>query len=387
MYLSYLPLAHVMERLIFAALSCVGASIGFFQGDTLKLMEDIKELRPTIFVSVPRLYNRIYDRITGGASEAGGIKAALFHHAYETKRYWLAQNYLGHALWDRLVFNGIKARLGLDRVRLFVTGSAPLAAHVKEFIRIVFGAPMIEGYGQTENAAAATATAMWDHSRIGHVGTPLACNEIKLVSVPDMGYLATDTLHGREVGEDGTVISEGLPCVGRGEVCIRGPNVFAGYYKDSVKTAEALDADGWLHSGDIGLWDMQGNLRIIDRKKNIFKLAQGEYVAAEKIENVYVKSPFVAQVFVHGDSLHSVLLAVVVPSPDHAKVWAKTTEGKHALVEGGVSAAVQDPDFTAAVLADLVRVGKEARLQVRWWPGGRREVVRLLVGEHGDNVA
>jgi long-chain acyl-CoA synthetase len=143
-----------------AALTAVGAQIGFFQGDTLKLMEDIKELRPTVFVSVPRLYNRIYDRVLGGAAEAGGIKAAMFTRAFEGKRFWLKQNYLHHSVWDPLVFDKVKARVGLDRVRLMVTGSAPLAAHVSEFLRIVFGAPLVEGYGQTECSAAATATAM-----------------------------------------------------------------------------------------------------------------------------------------------------------------------------------------------------------------------------------
>ena len=106
------------------------------------------------------------------------------------------------------------------------------------------------------------------------MGTPLASNEIKLVSVPEMGYNVTDTVHGAEVAPDGTVVNPGIPCQGRGEICYRGHNVFPGYYRDPEKTAEVLEADGWLHSGDIGLWDAAGNLRIIDRKKNIFKLAQ-----------------------------------------------------------------------------------------------------------------
>jgi long-chain acyl-CoA synthetase len=145
---------------------------------------------------------------------------------------------------------------------------------------------LFEGYGQTECAAAASLTMREDVTNIGHVGVPLACNEIKLVSVEDMGYRYDDTFHGRQLNADGSVAVKGEECNGRGEVCFRGPNVFAGYYKSPDKTAEALDADGWLHSGDIGMWTPQGYLRIVDRKKNIFKLSQGEYVAAEKIENV-----------------------------------------------------------------------------------------------------
>ncbi|TMS22323.1 Long-chain-fatty-acid--CoA ligase 1 [Larimichthys crocea] len=124
----------------------------------------------------------------------------------------------------------------------------------------------------------------------GHVGVPLPCNFVKLVDVEEMNYFASN---------------------GEGEVCIKGKNVFKGYLKDPAKTAEALDEDGWLHTGDIGKWLPSGVLKIIDRKKNIFKLAQGEYIAPEKIENVYVRSGPVAQVFVHGDSLQEINKAVL----------------------------------------------------------------------------
>jgi long-chain acyl-CoA synthetase len=133
---------------------------------------------------------------------------------------------------------------------------------------------VLEGYGQTESAAAATLTAYGDQSSTGHVGGPLANNEVKLVSVPEMDYLVTDEYHGRVVEEDGTVTSEGIPCMGRGEICYRGANIFLGYFKNPEKTAEAKDEDGWLHSGDIGMFTPEGNLKIVDRKKNIFKLSQ-----------------------------------------------------------------------------------------------------------------
>ena len=359
-HLSYLPLAHVFERIVHAAVLAEGAAIGFYQGDTLKLMDDLKELRPTIFVSVPRLWNKIYDKVTGGAAEAGGIKAALFHAAVEGKKYWLTHGgHQSHVLWDSLVFNGVKARLGMDRTRLLVTGSAPLAPHVQEFLRVLIGAPMLEGYGQTECSAACSATPMWDQGNVGHVGIPLPCCEIKLVSVPEMGYKVGDTFHDRTVDAAGAVLNPGLPCNGRGEVCVRGANVFPGYYKEPAHTAEVLDADGWLHSGDIGLWDARGMLRIIDRKKNIFKLSQGEYVAAEKLEGVYTKSHLVAQAFVYGDSLHAVLVAVVVPSEDGARLWAKSNGMEGATIE----ALAVDVKFITAVREDMVREAKAAKLQ------------------------
>jgi long-chain acyl-CoA synthetase len=130
------------------------------------------------------------------------------------------------------------------------------------------------------------------------------CCEIKLEDVPEMLYAS----------------SNALPS---GEVCVRGPCVFVGYYKMADKTAEAIDANGWFHTGDIGAWTSTGCLKIVDRKKNIFKLSQGEYVAAEKIETILSRCPLVAQVFVYGDSLQAYLVGIAVPEADEVAAWAK----------------------------------------------------------------
>ena len=349
-HLSYLPLAHVFEQLVQNALTMVGAAIGFYQGDTLKIMEDISALQPTIFPSVPRLFNRIYDKVLGGVEAAGGVKAALFKKAFADKQHYLRSNVNTHAVWDALVFRPLAARVGLGRCRLMITGSAPLAAHVMEFLRCVFSCQVVEGYGGTECGGACTVTDPLDLASLGHVGAPLASNEIKLLSVPDLGYTVADTVHGEEHDAAGAVIKAGLPCEGRGEVCVRGPNVFPGYYKDAANTAEALDADGWLHTGDIGLWDARGHLKIIDRRKNMFKLSQGEYVAAEKVETA-LQSAWVQQIFVYGDSLHSMLVAIVVPNPDTLKAWAREQGRAGAAAEPAALCA--DADVVAAVLADF----------------------------------
>jgi len=357
-HLSYLPLAHMFEKQVQTCLLQEGGSIGFFQGNTAKITSDIGALRPTLFPSVPRLYNKIYDKIMGGVAAKGGVAASLFNKGLAAKKFWLKRGYLEYGFWDGLVFNKVKAKLGLDRCRMMVTGSAPIAPHVMEFLRCVFGCMVLEGYGQTECSAACTLSRPDDQGSLGHVGAIMACNEIRLESVEEMGYSIEDTLHGRVV-EDGVVISEGIPCVGRGEVCYRGPNIFQAYYKMPEKTAEAVDAEGWLHSGDIGLWDEVGMLRIVDRKKNIFKLSQGEYVAAEKIEIAYCASPFVAQIFVYGDSLQSCLVAVVVPDADYIKVWA-AANGK----EGAAFAELcSSTELKAAVEVDLKRVGAEKKLR------------------------
>jgi long-chain acyl-CoA synthetase len=360
-HLSYLPLAHIFERLVQAAWWMCGGSIGFYQGDTLKLTDDLKALRPTVFPSVPRLYNKIYDKITGDVKKIGGTKEKIFNHAYASKKYWLnAQGSVTHSIWDKVVFKNVAAKVGLDRVRVLLTGSAPIAPHVIEFLRIVFSGSLCEGYGQTECSAAATLTSIHDQTSLGHVGGPLACNEVKLVSIPEMGYLVTDTAHGTEKDDKGVVTKQGVPCDGRGEVCYRGHNVFSGYYKDPAKTAEALDADGWLHSGDVGVWTKQGTLQIIDRKKNIFKLSQGEYVAAEKIELVYVKATIAAQVFVYGDSLHSMLLGVVIPEAEAAKMWAS----KNGVDANKPLAEIIDlPAFKEAAIAELKAQSDAAGLQ------------------------
>ncbi|KAJ3093634.1 Long chain acyl-CoA synthetase 7 peroxisomal, partial [Physocladia obscura] len=268
------------------------------------LLDDVAVLKPTIFVSVPRLLNRIYERIVAGAAAGSVFKQTLFNYAVTTKLANLkATGALTHSVWDKLVFSNTKAALG-GHVRLVVSGSAPITSDVLAFLKIAFCCPVLEGYGQTESASALTIVCQGDHDP-GHVGAPLTCNEIKLASVPEMRYTAAD---------------KPFP---RGEILLRGANVFGGYLKDEKKTRETLTSDGWLKTGDIGFIDQKGRVHIIDRKKNIFKLAQGEYVAPEKIENIYQKCNFVSQIYVHGDSLQSELVAIVVPDAEYTISFAR----------------------------------------------------------------
>ncbi|XP_002965142.2 long chain acyl-CoA synthetase 6, peroxisomal [Selaginella moellendorffii] len=294
-HISYLPLAHIYERTNIIAMAHYGASLGFYQGDILKLMDDLELLRPTVFASVPRLYNRIYDRIVTTVQSSGGLREKLFNVAFNAKRQALEKDKTPSPIWDRLVFNKIKARLG-GRVRLILSGASPISPEVLDFLRICFGACVLEGYGMTETACLISSCQEGDNTS-GHVGAPNSSCEIKLEDVTEMEYTSQDKPYPR------------------GEICVRGPSIFKGYYKDEVQTKEVLDPEGWLHTGDIGLWLPDGKLRIIDRKKNIFKLAQGEYIAPEKIENVYHKSKFVAQCFVYGDSLNASAVAIVVVDP------------------------------------------------------------------------
>lgn len=205
-------------------------------------------------------------------------------------------------LWDKLIFAKLKAMLG-GNVRYMVTGSAPIDPNVASFIKICFCVPMVEGYGLTETACAITISHPDDPVQ-GHVGGPLPSCSIRLKDVPEMGYMSTDKPYPR------------------GEVCVKGPAVFNGYYKNPEKTAECMEKDGWFLTGDVGKIYPNGSIKIIDRSKNIFKLSQGEYIAPEKLENMFMLSPFVAQSMVYGNSFQNNCVAIVVANDDTLKKWA-----------------------------------------------------------------
>jgi long-chain acyl-CoA synthetase len=343
-HISYLPLAHIYEKMLVELFMANGASIGFYSGQVLQLFEDIGKLRPTIFASVPRLFNRVYDKIRSTVKQEGGMKASLFERAYRSKLENLKRGQPPESfLWDTLVFKKVRARLG-GRVRVITSGAAPLAAEVHDFLRVCFCCPVIQGYGLTETAAASAAQRQ-DDLTSGNVGAVFPSVEMKLVDVPEMNYWAKP--------KDNKTPP-------RGEVCYRGPSVFVGYYKAEDKTKEAIDDEGWFHTGDIGQINPNGSLSIIDRKKNIFKLAQGEYVAAEYLEGVYVQSQFVQQIFVYGDSLKSVLVAIVVPKADNLKAWAKQEGIEN---HDDLEALCKSPEVKKKVLEDMTREAKEHKLK------------------------
>ncbi|KAI9064324.1 acetyl-CoA synthetase-like protein [Trametes sanguinea] len=344
--LSFLPLAHIYERVMELITVSMGGQIGYASGDPLMLLDDLRVLRPHFMPSVPRVLNRIYQSAMS-AGAAPGLKGALFRKAVATKLHNLrTKGEFHHALYDRLVFRKIHNVLG-GRVRIITSGSAPISANVMDFLKIGLLASMVEGYGMTENCGAFVRTWTDDPFASGTVGAPLPNAELKLIDVPSMGYFADDKPYPR------------------GEICMRGTQRFTCYYKDPKKTAETIDEEGWLHSGDVGALDDCLRLKIIDRVKNIMKLAQGEYVALENVENVYSGSPLVSQVFVHGDSLQSYLIAVVVPDPVQFAVLVSRVKGKPVAPEdvAALAEATKDPQVAAAVLAELTKQAKKQGLK------------------------
>lgn len=341
-HISYLPLAHIYERFNVAVQTHFGGAIGFYRGNILELLEDVETLAPTNFASVPRLYNRIYDKVLAQIEAANPIAKKLFWTAYNSKKAAIEAGDLSGGrfapLWDRLVFSKIRAKLG-GQVRLLSSGASPISSEVFTFLRVCFGAAVTEGYGMTETACLISVTMLDDHTG-GHVGAPNPACEIKLADIPEMNYTNADTPYPR------------------GEICVRGPILFKGYYKDANATAETIDGDGWLHTGDVGTWLPGGRLKIIDRKKNIFKLSQGEYIAPEKIENVYARSPFVLQSFVYGNSLRAQLVAIIVPDPEYLLPWAK----ERGLGQD-LKALCGHQQVMAAVLKSMLQEGHAAGLK------------------------
>ncbi|XP_046752947.1 long-chain-fatty-acid--CoA ligase 5 isoform X3 [Diprion similis] len=333
--ISFLPLAHMLERCCENGMYMVGGAVGFYSGDIKHLTEDMKALKPTVMPAVPRLLNRIYDKVTAEL-QGSFLKRMLFNMALRAKESEIKKSIVrNNSFWDKVVFKKIQDGMG-GRLRLIMVGSAPLSGNVLTFARCVLGCLIVEGYGQTECCAPITLTVQGDHVP-EHVGPPVACCCVKLVDVPDMEYFAVSN---------------------QGEVCVKGTNVFAGYFKDPEKTAEVIDEQGWHHTGDIGMWLPNGTLKIIDRKKHIFKLSQGEYIVPEKIENIYIRSQYVHQVFVHGESLKSCVVAIVVPDVDVVKCWASENR-----IPGTLSVLCANPEVKRLILDDMQAWGREGGLK------------------------
>ncbi|GMH00425.1 hypothetical protein Nepgr_002264 [Nepenthes gracilis] len=339
-YLSYLPLAHIFDRVLEELLVSVGASIGYWRGDIKLLSEDIRELKPTIFCAVPRVLDRIYSGLKEKISSGGLVKRALFNIAYSYKLQNMRKGYKHEEAapsFDKIVFSKVKEGLG-GNIRLILSGGAPLAPCVETFLRVVTCAHVLQGYGLTESCAASFVAKPNEMSMIGTVGPPAPNVDVCLESVPEMGY-------------------DALSSIPRGEICIRGSTLFTGYYKREDLTKE-VTVDGWFHTGDIGEWQSDGCMKIIDRKKNIFKLSQGEYVSVENLENIYGLSSEIDAIWIYGNSFKSFLVAVVNPNKQALEFWAEENG-----VAGNFCSLCQNPEVKAYILGQLNRVAKESKLK------------------------
>ncbi|TVY21074.1 Long chain acyl-CoA synthetase 7, peroxisomal [Lachnellula arida] len=345
--ISYLPLAHIYQRVAEHGALSSGASVGYFRGDIMGLIDDMKLLRPSGFNSVPRLYNRFGSAIRTATIDAPGIKGAIGRHVINAKLASMklppGQATNKHFFYDRFFTPKVRAAIGLDRARGMVTGSAPIDPSLFQFLRAALGNDFIQGYGLTESYATGLAQHTNDYSS-GNCGGIGAAFEGCLQSVPDMDYLVTDSPNPR------------------GELLLRGKAMFKEYYKNEEETKKAWTEDGWFKTGDIAEVDSLGRFKIIDRVKNVLKLAQGEYISPERIENVYLANhSMLTQGFVHGDSHQAYPVSIwgvdpVMFAPFASQILKKTINAEDL---DAVRAAAKDIRVRKAVQKELDNIGKQ----------------------------
>ncbi|KAJ3440272.1 long-chain-fatty-acid--coa ligase [Anaeramoeba flamelloides] len=330
-HFSFLPLAHILERTLLNVVTAMGGKIGFFAGDYRNLLHDLVALKPTIFVGVPRVFQRIYDSIMLEISKKSKFHQYLFQLALNSKREAL-KNESTTPLWDYLFFNAIRDRFG-GRVNLLISGSAPLPKKIYEFYQLAVTPHTIQGYGLSETGAACTVN--WvKGSKTYDCGSTCVCNEIKLVDVPEMNYFSKNGIL-------------------QGEIWVRGFNVFQGYYKNEELTNQVLTKEGWFKTGDIGEITKLGTLKIIDRKKNIFKLAQGEYVASEYLEDLYQHCPSISRIYIYGDSKQRYLVGIVLPNFKELKIYGRERQEE----------VCKSEKFKETIMEDIRKKAHESRLK------------------------
>jgi len=292
--LSFLPVCHIFERMILYLYQYYSVSI-YFAESIDKISDNLKEVKPHVITAVPRLLEKVYDKIIAKGTDLGGIKQKLFYWAVELGlKYepygangWWYETQLSIA--RKLIFSKWKEGLG-GNIELIVSGSAALQPRLTRVFAAA-GIPVMEGYGLTETSPVVAVNDERNHGfKIGTVGKVLDNVKVK-------------------IAEDG-------------EILTKGPNLMMGYYNDKEKTDEAINAEGWFHTGDIGEIDKEGFLKITDRKKEMFKTSGGKYVAPQLIENTMKQSRFIEQIMVIGEG-EKMPAALIQPNFEFIEDWAK----------------------------------------------------------------
>ena len=292
-FLSFLPLCHVFERMVNYLLQLQGVSV-YYAESTETIGDNLREVNPDGFAAVPRVIEKLYDKLILKGKELTGIKKGLFFWAvglalkYELNGENGAIYEMKRKIADKLIFSKWRIALG-GNVKVVISGGAALQPRLAR-VFCCAGLPIQEGYGLTETSPViAVNHANWPNMRFGTVGPVLDNVEVK-------------------IADDG-------------EILMKGPSLMMGYYKDPEKTAEVIDSDGWFHTGDIGELQDRNILKITDRKKEIFKLSTGKYVAPQVIENIFKESPFIEQIMVVGAD-EKFTAAIICPSFHFLNGWA-----------------------------------------------------------------
>ncbi|HEX3173372.1 MAG TPA: long-chain fatty acid--CoA ligase [Solirubrobacterales bacterium] len=323
----YLPLAHSFALLIQLGSFDLGATIAYWERDPLKIMPNLAEVKPTYFPSVPRIFEKIYTAATSGMEKQGGLKKAIFDWSIRVGEKVRSKERAGrepgfllrkqYGFADKQVLSKIRGLFG-GRLRLAVSGAAPISPEILRFFDAA-GVLVLEGWGMTETSTAATISSP-DDFRIGTIGKPFPGCEVK-------------------IAEDG-------------EILVKGPNVFQGYYKNEEATRETI-VNGWLHTGDLGAIDEDGFIRITGRKKDIIITAGGKNITPANLETEIKQHPLVSQCVVVGDR-RPYLVALVTLDPEEAAAYAQ----EHGLPEDPAQLA-SNPDVRAAIETHLAKVNEK----------------------------
>ncbi|KAL2150683.1 hypothetical protein VTH82DRAFT_7246 [Thermothelomyces myriococcoides] len=338
--LAYLPLAHIFELVLENLVIFVGATLGYGSPRTLadtsmrNCYGDMRTFAPTIMVGVPQIWETVKKGIESKVSSSGVLTRTLFHAALTLKSFLVRNNLPGTGLLDRTVFAPVRAITG-GRLRFIVNGASGIAAPTLHFMSMVV-APMLNGYGLTETCGNGALGCPLQWTSGTTIGPVPGAVEIKLVSLPELGYSAASSPP-------------------QGEILIRGPPVLREYFENPDETAKAVTADGWFRTGDIGEFDRDGHLAVIDRVKNLVKLQGGEYIALEKLEAVYRGVPYVQNIMVHGDASSPRPIALVLP--DERVLKRKAAE--LGVPEDSVH---NSAEIKAAVLKSLQEVARKEKL-------------------------
>lgn len=344
--LLFLPLAHSFALVVMVTWLGVGISMAFAES-VERAVDNAAEVKATVLPAVPRVFEKAYSKVVNDGGSAPGVKGRLFHWAMRQFDDYAAARSAGReyasvqwALAKRLVFSKIQEKLSVrfgGRMRLFISGGAPLSKKIAYFFDTC-GLLVCEGYGLTETCAG-TFVNRPSRVKIGTVGPALKFIEVKLA-------------------EDG-------------EILVRGPQIMKGYYNRPKETAEALEPDGWFHTGDIGELDGDGSLRITDRKKDLIKTSGGKYIAPQELENALKTEPLISQVMVHGDK-RKYVSALLTLSEENARKWAEDNRvavasfvelSQHPEIRARVQAAI---DAVNATQPSYATIKKFAILDREW---------------------
>jgi long-chain acyl-CoA synthetase len=326
--LSFLPLSHSFERMAgyYTGMAC-GATIAYAESiETVS--ENMVEVRPTVVTTVPRLFERIYSRVMKQIDAGSPVRRKVFTWGLAVGRLYSRARRKGsipvalrlkHAVADKLVYGKLRARTG-GRIRFFVSGGAALAKEFGEFFEAM-GLKIIEGYGLTESSPVISANRV-ENYKFGSVGHPIPGVEVRIA--PD------------------------------GEILARGPNIMKGYYNNEEATRQAIDQDGWLHTGDIGNLDAEGFIHITDRKKHLFVSSGGKNIAPQPIENLFLSNKFIEQFMLIGDR-RMFLTALIVPDFDALKEYADSRNIDYT----SIADLVKDPAINDLIDKEINQIQKD----------------------------